>query len=342
MTPPVIRAARAAAAIAGLAFAAAHAVAAPGAPRTVRGPIESRDEFLLAQSLLTLPPTSAFLPPAGRTDVRVDLDWGNDFGLEAEAGGRRENLRFFVDGEHRTLAATVRRGLRGGWAVGARVPLHWRGGGWLDTVIDPFHELFGFPDSGRTLFPRRRLRVEGRTREGQPLGWTGRAGTGLGSVELEVSKALRDGCAGGPGVALVARALLPTSGGAFDEAGRGLGAQALLSQPLGAAFDLHAGGGATVLGPGSREGLAYERNRAEGFVALEWRPVRAWSALVQWEASSRLVTDVDRYPGLQLSLRIGSKVDAGRWRLEGGFVEGIKDLDTTVDFGVFAGIARRF
>ena len=235
------------------------------------------------------------------------------------------------------------KGARGGWAVGARIPLHWRGGGWLDTLIDPFHGLLGFPDSGRGLYARRRLRVEGRTREGEPFVWTGRAGTGLGSVELEVRKAIRGGSAGGPVIAIVARTLLPTSSGAFAEAGRGAGAQALLSQPLGASFDLHAGGGATVLGPSARDGLSYARNRAQGYVALEWRPVSAWSALVQWEASSRLVTGVDRYPGLQLSLRIGSKVDVGpRWRLEGGFVEGIKSLDNTTDFGVFATVGRRF
>ena len=319
---------------------AANAAAAPA--RTVRGPIESRDEFLLAQSLLTLPPMGATLLERGRTEVRIDGDWGNDFGLQAEPGGRRENLLFFVDGEHRTLAVTVRRGLGSGWAVGARIPVHWRGGGWLDPVIDRFHDFFGFPDSGRGMRPRGGLRVEGRTPEHEPVDWTGGAGTGLGSIELEGAKAIRAGATGGPAIAIVVRAMLPTSTGTFAEAGRGAGASALLSQRLGGAFDLHAGGGATVAGPSTRDGVSYARNRAQGFVALEWRPVPAWSALLQWEASSRLVTSIDQYPGLQLSLRIGSKVDAGAWRLEGGFVEGITDLDATTDFGVFAAVGRRF
>lgn len=322
-------------------------VATPGAAfsapvRPVRGPIESRDEFLLAQSLLTLPPMAASGPEPGRLVVRIDGDWGNDFGLEAGPLGRREDLLFFVDGEHRTAAVTVRRGFSGGWSAGARIPLHWRGGGWLDSIIDPFHELFGFPDSGRSLYDTGRLRVEGRRREGEPFAWSGRAGTGLGCIELELAKNVRASGTGGPAIAIVARALLPTSSGAFAEAGRGAGAQAVLSQPLGSAFDLHAGGGATVLGPSERDGIPYARNRGQGFLALEWRPVRAWSALVQWEASGRLVTDVDRYPAFHLSLRIGSKVDAGRWRLEGGFVEGIEDLDATTDFGVFAAVGRSF
>src|SRR5688500_11794288 len=108
--------------------AAVDAHASPA--RTVRGPLESRDEFLLAQSMLTLPPVSAVLPEAGRTTARIDFDWGNDFGVEAGPGGRRADLLFFVDGEHRTLAASVRRGLGRGWSVGARLPVHWRRGGW--------------------------------------------------------------------------------------------------------------------------------------------------------------------------------------------------------------------
>ncbi len=327
------------AAVLALLLSAGAGVAAPG---PTRGPIESRDEFLLAQSLLTLPPIGAALVPRGRTEVRVDGDWGNDFGVETVPGGRLDNLRFFVDGEHRTFAVAVRRGLGHGWEAGARVPGHWRGGGWLDTVIDPFHRFFGFPDSGRPLYATRRLRVEGRTPERERIEWTGHGGTGLGSVELEVGKAIRSAASRGPTIAVLARVLVPTSNGAFGEGGRGAGAQAVVSQPLGASFDFHAGAGATVLGPATREGLDYERNRGFGYAALEWRPMAAWSALVQWEASSRLITSLDGYPALQLSLRIGSKVDAGRWRLEGGFLEGIKDLDATTDFGVFAGVARRF
>jgi hypothetical protein len=40
---------------------------------------------------------------------------------------------------------------------------------------------------------------------------------------------------------------------------------------------------------------------------------------------------------------MGAKVDLGRaWRVEGGFLEGIKNLQATTDFGVFAGASREF
>jgi hypothetical protein len=42
-------------------------------------------------------------------------------------------------------------------------------------------------------------------------------------------------------------------------------------------------------------------------------------------------------------LKLGSKVDLSRgWRIEGGFLEGIKNLQATTDFGIFAGVSREF
>ena len=63
---------------------------------------------------------------------------------------------------------------------------------------------------------------------------------------------------------------------------------------------------------------------------------------MQWEANGTLATGIEAFPGPQLSLRIASKVDLGRrWRIEGGFIEGIKSLENTSDFGVFAALQRR-
>ncbi|HET7745673.1 MAG TPA: DUF3187 family protein, partial [Vicinamibacteria bacterium] len=119
--------------------------AGAGADDTRRGPIESRDEFLLAQPLLTLPPAAPDLTPADRWDVDLHGDWGNDFGFENGPAGRARDLFYLLDGEHRSLALTVRRGLGSRAMVGLRTGLQWRGGGALDPVIDRFHSLFGFP-----------------------------------------------------------------------------------------------------------------------------------------------------------------------------------------------------
>lgn len=101
-----------------------------------RGPIEWREEWLLAQPRLTLPATSPDLLPPGENQLRVDFDWGNDFGWSQEVVGEVPgDRRFLVDGEHGTLGVALRHGMTRRLEVGFRLPVHWRGGGLLDGVI---------------------------------------------------------------------------------------------------------------------------------------------------------------------------------------------------------------
>ena len=51
-----------------------------------RGPFPSRDEWMLAQPLLTLPATSPDPLARGRYEVRVDGDWGSDFAVVGGSG----------------------------------------------------------------------------------------------------------------------------------------------------------------------------------------------------------------------------------------------------------------
>jgi len=167
-------------------------------------------------------------------------------------------------------------------------------------------------------------------------------GTGLGNVELSGLWAARR-AEGGWSLALVARAELPTASHPFDGAGAGLGLQALAAHPLGRTVDVYAGVGGTVFTNERQADLDYARGRAHGFATLEWRVGHAVSLLLEMSAASRLVDNVADYPGLQMYFRMGAKVDLGpRWRLEGGFVEGVSSIQATTDFGIQAGVARRF
>jgi hypothetical protein len=302
-----------------------------------RGPLESREEFLLAQSRLTLPAVSPDPLGRGETRVRADGDWGSDFGFSRRRQGAEVDLRFLVDGEHRTLGLEVRHGLTGSLSLGARLPLRWRGAGVLDGLIDAWHGVTGLPDNSRGAFPTNRLRVEGRDAAFRPVRWTGGAGTGLGNAELSAHWSLRGSPAGGWALAGVARVDLPTGTGPFAAGGFDAGAQLLAARGLGRAWDLYLGAGATRFADPEAQGIAYARHRAHGFSAVEWRPARRLSLLVELSAASRLVESFAAYPGVQLYFRGGAKLDLGRIRLEGGFVEGLKSVQTTTDFGVMLG-----
>lgn len=314
-----------------------------------RGPFESREESLLAQNRLSLPSTTPDALASGETRLRVDVDWGNDFGWSQPIAGEvPTGRRFLVDGEHSTLGLEVRRGLHEGLSVGLRLPVRWRGPGALDGVIDWWHRVLaplGVPDNGRSRFATHRFRVLGRDQEMRPVVWRGRPGLGLGDLEADARWTVRGAAAEGNRwrVALVARAGLPTGTGTFRSHGAALGLQAVAARGLGSAFDVYLGTGTTVSSEDDAKGIEYDPVRLQGFLALEWRVGRRWSLLVETSASGRLVTNLDRYPGLQSYLRMGTKLDlSARWRVAAGFTENLADQQATTDFGVFSGIERRF
>jgi len=249
-----------------------------------------------------------------------------------------------VDGEHRSGALTIRRGFGGGLTLGVRASLLWRGSGSLDGIIDFWHRTFDLPDGGRSLFPDDRFRVQARDLQGRALAWQGRAGTGLGNFEIEANEVLLGRSdASGWRAAAVARLSAPTATGPFADAGSAAGLQLVAARPLGGRTNVYLGVGATVFSRTEVLGLEYERVRPQGFLSFEGRLTRGWSAIVQLDVASRLVANVEDYPGTTMYLRVGSKFGLGpRWMLEGGVTEGVRHQEAITDFGVFAALARRF
>ncbi|MES9852670.1 MAG: DUF3187 family protein [Candidatus Thiodiazotropha sp. L084R] len=69
-----------------------------------------------------------------------------------------DNEQVTLDGETNRLALTWKRGLGAGWQIGVEVPyLSHRGGG-LDSLIENWHDLFGFSNSDRDDWEQNQLR----------------------------------------------------------------------------------------------------------------------------------------------------------------------------------------
>src|SRR5258706_11959846 len=86
-------------------------------PYERRGPFPSRDEWLLAQPLLSLPATSPDPLARGHYEASLDGDWGSDFSVVEGVAGR---LSYLVAGGHPSGAPNLRRGFRAGLALGLR------------------------------------------------------------------------------------------------------------------------------------------------------------------------------------------------------------------------------
>jgi len=308
-----------------------------------RGPVEIRDEHLLAQPRLTLPALSPVTTPAGRWSFEVGALWSNSFAWEQDVPGEHPAVRnFLIDGEAHTLDLTVRRGLTADLDLALRLPLRWRGGGVMDGLIDWWHHTFSLPDGGRPYFPTNAFQLNGtRNDGGGRFSWDDETGSGLGDLEL-ASRWRFAGAPSGASLALVARASVPTGTGPFAGNGPAGGLQLVGRQPLGRRVDVYAGLGGTLQPRGPVRGVAYEAARLHGFLAFEWRPWDPFSLVVETNAASRLVGNILDYPGTHWLLDVSGRVQLGRrTRLDLGFTENFKDQLSTVDFAIYAGIGFR-
>ena len=329
------------------ALAAALLAAAPALAQEPRsdpdGPVEIRDEQLLAQPRLTLPPIGPDTVPQGRWSFRLGFLWSNSFGWTQDVPGENPtDRRFLIDGEARTLDLNVARGVGENAHVALRLPLRWRGGGSLDGLIDTWHRIFGLPGGGRSYFLKNAFRVEGLTEAGQPFSWNDQRGTGLGNVELESRWRFADGGRGGWRAAVAARVALPTGTAPFDEDAAGFGVQVAAAKRLAGPLDLFLGAGGLVQGPGPVRGIGYETQRLHVFLALEWRMFGFFHLIAETDAASRLIRDIDRYPGLHWITNVSGRIPISkRTRFELGFTENFKNQMSTTDFGMHFGLVVR-
>lgn len=305
------------------------------------GPSEIRDEHLLAQPRLTLPATGPETLGRGQTSFRASVLWSNSFGWTQDVPGERPgDRRFLVDGETATLDLTVTRGLRDGLDVGLRLPFRWRGGGILDGLIDAWHRLLDLPDGNRPSFRQDAFRAEGLTTDGRSFSWNDERGFGLGATEAFARWRLRKGARWTS--AVIGRLVLPTGTAPFEGNGVGLGLQWVGARRLGSAFDLSLGLGGTAQGAKRVRGVGYERFRGHGFLAIGWRPARRLGFLAETNLASRLVRDVDRYPGTHWVINGEMLVTlSSRAILEVGFTENFASQMATTDFALQVGLRVR-
>jgi Protein of unknown function (DUF3187) len=328
-----------------IAASAAAETPAAGPPGDIgaRGPAEIRDGHLLAQSRLTLPAASARTLAPGRFELRTSLLWSNSFSWTQDVAGENpKDRRFLLDGETETLDLSLRRGLSANLDVGLRLVAHGRGGGTLDSFIDAWHRLANVPDGKRPQFIRDAFRVEGLTTEGRPFSWNAYTGWGLGPLEIDSRLRVVDGAGDGASVALVGRVLVPTGTGPFAGGGLGAAGQVVADVPLGARFFLFTGTGVTLQDPGPVRAIEYEPARLHGYLAFEWRAARWLSLLAETNAATRLVSNIDRYPGTHWMVNLGGRIDLGaRSRLDVFISENILSQLSTTDFAIYLAFSVR-
>ncbi len=258
--------------------------------------------------------------------------------LNAEQRGRESLL---VDGESDALDLTFDRSLSSSWRYRFTLPIIHDSGGFLDSVIDTWHEAFGFSRGQRPYYPKGQIdySYSGVANSGQmtriDMNHTetsiGDAAADLGWYALDDSR--RTVSLWGGLKAPTGSVADLTSDGAWDGA---LWAHAALRGPLWQ-FAAEAG----VVQPFGDELFAGDAHRHAVFArgAITRVVGSLWSLRAQLDAETGHVAGSDlRYLGPSLQLTVGAVRRVGpRWRIEMGFAEDAA-VDTAPDITFFLGI----
>ena len=107
-------------------------------------------------------------------------------------------------------------------------------------------------------------------------------------------------------------------------------------------MDVFTGLGVTAQDGAAVRSVEYETARVHGYAALEWRIARPLSLVVETNAASRLVRNIESYPGTHWLVNFGGRLDLGkRSRLDMFMTENIVSQQSTTDFALYFGLTVR-
>lgn len=159
------------------------ALAAPAgafAAGEARGPLPVINPFPLLTPVLQPVPERAATLPAGRWALEVGTDYASLF---SGAGAGRD--AYFTDLEVLRGHLRVRGGIAEGWELWAELPYVYLWEGFLDGVINAYHEAFGFPTGGRDQAGKNEYRFQ-LIRGGQSVVLSRPGDGGVGDLSLGV------------------------------------------------------------------------------------------------------------------------------------------------------------
>ena len=120
-----------------------------------------------------------------QNSVNVVVDAASHF-----TDGRNQSESIRIDGESYRLAIRVARGLPQHWEIGMEVPVLSHSGGFMDGIINQWHDTFGLPTLGRDRVENNQL-VFQYSRDSQDLVNMQSSTTGLGDIVLFTGKTLK-------------------------------------------------------------------------------------------------------------------------------------------------------
>ena len=180
----------------------------------VRGPIPSRTLEPVKLTYLAFRPRRAATLPEGETQLAVLSSYANIF-ERADQGG--DSVQF--DGEIWRTSFHLRRALGPSADVEVELPVVYATSGFLDLIIEDFHDFFGFANGGRSDHPPFEYEMVAENNGTEAYHLEGNQ-VGIGDIPIVMTFAIQEESATRPGLALRAGFELPT-GSESDGFGNG-------------------------------------------------------------------------------------------------------------------------
>jgi len=259
--------------------------------------------------------------------------------------------KILLDGESYRTTFVVRYGIAERFEVGADLPLVGYGGGFLDGLIEGWHDVFGLPQGGRKQAPRDRL-VFDYQRDGRDRLHLTDGNFGLGDLRLNGAWQLYQDGQAGSGRALALRASLKLPTGSSERL-RGSGSTDFALWLTGcddylvAEGRMHLAlfGAAGLLALTDGEVLTDRQNHLVGFGSFGagWSP-RDWIAFkAQLSTHSPFFrSDLRELGWTTLQFLFGGTLSfTPRTALDIGFSEDVR-VSTSPDLGLHLGLSHQF
>ena len=274
-------------------------------------------------------------PASGEFKTRVLLEINNEFFQETS-----ENEQVRLDYERTTLSLNVDFGLNERLSLGLEIPLMFNSGGFLDGVIENWHDLFGLEQGGRDDAPRDQFLISYLSESQSVL--IDDSDSGLGDVSFYADTALYQTAERKTKLRTTLK--LPTGDEDHLFGSGGYAFSMSLSAAAKPAENIHmfAAAGATYLTEGDVLGDRQNNLVATATLGLGWifRPHILLSAQLDLNTKVYDDSDLDAISGQAGVLYVSAQYRfSNQSLLQLGFTEDVINKDAAPDFGLRFGFS---
>lgn len=274
------------------------------------------------------------LPQEGKFSTRFMLITSNEFYQQV-----LENEQINLDFERTTLSLDFAYGLSEQWAMGIKLPYMINSGGFLDGLIEDWHDLFGLPQGGRDDAAQDEFRIAYSS--GNDTTLIDNARQGIGDISVYADNLLFDSST--RRVKARAKLKLPTAkeDQLFGSGGYVLSLHLNAASKLSEKVIAYGGGGVSYLTEGDVFSERQKNWIAAATLGIGWQLRTRLMLSAQLDLNSRIYDDTDLDA---ISGEAGVLFVAAQYRLykqihlQLGFTEDVINKDAAPDFGLRMGI----